>query len=618
MSYYEMNLRELERTKNYLYHKLQDNPSCAHTNKLENIALLPALDGDRALQISLESKQYRLNSLYSPSHEAERWVKQFDMNNIGIVVTMFGLGNGVFARELIHKMNGQGLLFIYEPCPDLFFYVMEHFDLTDILGAVNVSITVEGINDTEIKNLLNNSVDWVNLKSQIFCSHPQFGQIFSDSARACHKILKDNINRAVVNKNTDVAISGLLINNTLKNMKYLINSNVVTDLTGMFPKNAPAIIVAAGPSLDKNVKELKNAKGKAAIFAVDTAVKYLLAHDILPDFIVTLDPKKHVGHLQDPRCSEIPMFCRIDSRPEHLGSNKSKLILYNLEGYMKAVYQKLGKDTGYLHSGGSVATGAFSICETLGFQRIILVGQDLAYDGDSTHAGRISVDVSNAGTSIEIVEDIYGNPIKTRYDWYVYIKWFEDAVDLFTGEEVIDATEGGAKIKGTTIMTLREVIDRYCKDGVDCSRIISSLKPTVKRQEVPTLTRLLNQDFQDLDAIAKQAEEALVISSRLINKYRKSIQETSASLQNNQKLSDINRALESKSVYELVDWDISEATSEQISNLYQFSRDIKQDKLATYEKAKTIYQAIIKSVQRIKPLFSEGLSDLQSNLQEAE
>lgn len=611
MSYYDRNMKEIQRTKGFLYERIMENSSSSHPNKPEKLELYPALDGDVMLVITFGSSQYRMNSLYSPSHEAERWAEQFDMKNIGIVATMFGLGNGTFARSLLRRLDEQGALLIYEPCAELFFFVLEHYDLTDILGATNVSITVEGINDIEIRNILSNHVDWINLRSQIFCSHPLYEQIFAESAKILYKVIQDNNNRAVVNKNTDVALSRLLITNTLTNMKYLRKSNLVTDLIGKFPEEVPAIIVAAGPSLDKNIDDLKRAKGKAVIFAVDTAMKYLLAHEIMPDFIVTLDPKKSLKHLKDPRCKDIPMFSRFDSRPANIEANQKNIIFYNLEGYVKNLYQKLGKEIGSFNSGGSVATGAFSICETLGFQRIILVGQDLAYSGDSTHAGGISVDYSNASTQIEMVEDIYGNPIKTRYDWYVYIRWFEDATDLFEGEEVIDATEGGARIKGTTIMTLKDAIERYCRHEVDCDRIASELRPSIGADELPALIGQMKQDIIDLDEIREKAEDAADICDRLIEKYEKSLQETTSSIRKNQILSEYNAFMEAKSVYELLDWDISAATTEQLSQLYVYTKDEKKNKLATYEQAKVIYCAILEAIQRIKPLLNTGLSFLE-------
>ena len=611
MTYLDRNMREIERTKSFLYSRIRENQEYINPNHLENIEMIPTADKDAAISITFNFKQYRLNSLYSPTHEAERWALQFNMNNIGTVATMFGLGNGIFAREMLKKLKGEGALLIYEPSTDLFFYVLEHYDMTDILGATNVSITVEGINDNEIANLLSSHVDWINLKSQISFSHPQYDDIFNNSRNIFYKTLQDNNNRAVVNKNTDVAISRLLITNTLSNIKHVTKCNLVTDLIGKFDKDIPAIIVAAGPSLDKNIMELKRAKGKAVIFAVDSAVKYMLVHDIIPDFIVTLDPKKAVKHLQDPRCRDITMFSRIDSRPVNLEKNNKNLIFYNIEGYIKKLYSKLGKDTGSLHSGGSVATGAFSICETLGFSRIILVGQDLAYLGDSTHAGGLKVDVSNAGSKIEIVEDIYGNPIRTRYDWYVYIQWFEDAVDLFEGEEVIDATEGGAKIKGTSILTLRDAIDKHCIYEVNCERIISELKPTCNRTEIHRMEEFIRKDISEMEEMEEMAREAEDICDRLLNKYEKSILETPASIKKNQELSKYNANMEGKDIYELIDWEISAVTSDELADLYVYTEDERKNKIYTYQKAKLIYRAIKDAAHRIHPLLVEGLMQLE-------
>ena len=60
----------------------------------------------------------------------------------------------------------------------------------------------------------------------------------------------------------------------------------------VIPKDISAIVIAAGPSLNKNIKELKRAKGKAFLIAVDTAVKRLLKEGIVPDMYATLDGMK--------------------------------------------------------------------------------------------------------------------------------------------------------------------------------------------------------------------------------------------------------------------------------------------------------------------------------------
>lgn len=46
------------------------------------------------------------------------------------------------------------------------------------------------------------------------------------------------------------------------------------------------------------------------------------------------------------------------------------------------IEKRHGEKLGESHTGGSVATDAFSLAEFLGFQKIILIGQDLAYTGE--------------------------------------------------------------------------------------------------------------------------------------------------------------------------------------------------------------------------------------------
>lgn len=55
--------------------------------------------------------------------------------------------------------------------------------------------------------------------------------------------------------------------------------------------DVPAIIVAAGPSLNKNVQELKRAKGKALILVVDAALRAVVNAGITPDLGITIDAR---------------------------------------------------------------------------------------------------------------------------------------------------------------------------------------------------------------------------------------------------------------------------------------------------------------------------------------
>ncbi|MGB8454208.1 MAG: 6-hydroxymethylpterin diphosphokinase MptE-like protein [Anaerocolumna sp.] len=611
MSLLDNNIKALEVYQNILFHKLNKVLKEGTYSKADHIEFVETKDGNSAISLTIEAHKYNLNSLYNPVMEAKRWANQFEFKNLNIVVSMFGFGNGLFIKEIMKKLKNEDKLFIYEPSAEIFLKVLEQYDLTDIICNGNIIIFVEGVNAEDFKLALKQYANWMNFNSQIRCNHPQYDSAFKNSYKAFLKIIQDNNNNIIVNQNTNAALSKLITKNTLNNLKYLKDCNIVTDLIGKIPQDIPAIIVAAGPSLDKNILELKKAKGKAFIFAVDTAVKYLLRNDILPDFIVTLDPKKSLHHLADPRCNHIPMFSRIEARPENLQKNTKKIIFYNIEGYSSLLLQIVGKDIGILNSGGSVTTGAFSICKTLGFQTIILVGCDLAYSGNSTHAGGISVDVNNAARYLETVEDIYGNKIETRYDWFVYIKWFEEAIELLEYGEVIDATEGGARIKGTKLLTLRESISEYCIREIDCDKIITGLSPALTRGQIKQIQDSIKGDLDDIKEIQEKVIQGIDICSRLLNKYNKSIFETESSISKNKQLTQINAFIESKQIYKLIDWDISQDTFSYLSDLYVYVENEKENKIATYERAQNLYTSITNAVDRICPMIENALCNLK-------
>ena len=59
-------------------------------------------------------------------------------------------------------------------------------------------------------------------------------------------------------------------------------------------------------------------------------------------------------------------------------------------------------------------------------------------------------------------KDIHGNDIYTDDQLFTYLQQFEGDFAALPPGRVIDATEGGVRKTGTTVMKLSEVADRYC------------------------------------------------------------------------------------------------------------------------------------------------------------
>ena len=106
-----------------------------------------------------------------------------------------------------------------------------------------------------------------------------------------------------------------------------------------------------------------------------------------------------------------------------------------------------GKEIYQLPGGGSVATLVFSLVCHLGFDKIILVGQDLAFTGNKSHADGTFKETM----AVEDTKDFLMVPgnvekmVPTREDFDNYRKWFEEFIEYWKGikdVQFINATEG--------------------------------------------------------------------------------------------------------------------------------------------------------------------------------
>lgn len=218
-------------------------------------------------------------------------------------------------------------------------------------------------------------------------------------------------------------------------------------------------IIAAGPSLDRNIQELKKIGDRGIVLATGTVLKKLLKEGIQPDYAIIIDGGRatHSQILEAERC-QVPLlymatvYHRIPA--EYQGE---KYVIFQKDFEYSESY---AEEKGYplFQSGGSVTTTALDIGIQFGCSRIVFVGLDLAYTDDKDHASDTALVRSVEQDGTILVEDIHGNMVRTVRNLNLYREWIEKRI---TGEEeieFIDATEGGARIQGTKIRKLSEVI----------------------------------------------------------------------------------------------------------------------------------------------------------------
>jgi len=389
-------------------------------------------------------------------------------------------------------------------------------------------------------------------------------------------------------------------------MKYLKNSNTITDVKEVLPKDVPAIVVAAGPSIEMQLEALKRAKGKAVIFAVDRIIDYLLDNGVEPDFIVTIDPMKKVEYFSKRDNLTIPLLCFMQSNSEILEIHKGKKIICNCSDYLVKIYEDNKHTPPQLFQSSSVATFAFTACIELGFKRIILVGQDLAYNGNVSHAGGIEEKLVS-GTDV-MMEGIHGDMIRSRFDWKLFITWYQDILTLYPDLEVIDAKDRGAKIKGTKVMSLQEALNLNSNTDAIYKFDIEQLKPTFDEEEWKNIGEFLENNIDVLDKIKSKSKEAINIFEALIKECKKNLKSRviKDKLKRIEKISDF---IELQPVYKLIDGYVRAQATQELTDIYQVNDNQVDDSVQTYERAKCIFEAIIEASICFKPKMEQILKD---------
>ena len=443
------------------------------------------------LTVLKDGKEFHLTSVY----DTKRYAKAFAKKRLAdskreAVIWIFGFGDGEYIRELLDETT-DNIILVYEPDPRIFKCVMENKNISDILSNSRLYTAIGEIGDKLVYEFLISFVPYTTLSANKMFDLPNYLNLYFEQMIFLVRKYKERYVELHMTKNTLHYFEGMYVNNMLRSLPDAVNQYSIEQIkkavnTEEF-KDFPAILVSGGPSLDKNVKMLKKAKNKAFILAVDTALKTLVRNDIVPDLSITVDPEKPTVLFQHEKIKDIPLVVSQDSNVEIFDYHKGKRFYFAEErAYIASLYRDYSVGTFYLETGGSVATNAFSLLRYLGFTNIILVGQDLAYPNNQFHS-KDAYDGNEEALQDEnkyyYVEDIYGGKVLTEGNMDMYRLWFENCIVRNSELNVIDATEGGAKINGTTITTLDNAIDTYCKKEIDIDEVFRKIEPAIKEAD---------------------------------------------------------------------------------------------------------------------------------------
>ena len=451
-----------------------------------------------------KGKYYLLHSI-EEKKEAQRLVKEIDPNR-DYLLYVYGMGNLSLLEMLIANTSENTKILVIEENIHIFRYMMYFKRLDVLLKSKKVCFTVgeQQCYDLMVRICIQN--EWSNLVHNMQVITTPAYQVYRAQLQQKTKQFMQELSTSihVLGNSTEDQMNG--VTNNYKNVDACLSSNSIAEIRGKY-KGIPGIVVASGPSLEKNIDLLKEAQGKAVIISCDASYQECIKQGVKPDAIASIERDRptydyfYKGKTFDKDLVFVgPALVWPDILKEFPGK---KILMAKTSDGADGWWMDHFENMEFVVMGMSCANVAHAVLEEAGCDPIILIGQDLAYTDDKKHSSQVHdlfEDDNQVDANKETLwtEDIYGNQVKTTTAFNLFREYFERQVEN-GNSTLIDATEGGAKIKGSKIMTFREAIDEYCT-GVKEKQMCDYLK------DIP---------WEDKKAVAKY-DEIITSAKQLI------------------------------------------------------------------------------------------------------
>jgi len=335
------------------------------------------------LDILVVNERY-INSKFAPLCEASNIV--YSGKNL---ICIFGLGLGYGLHNIL-KNNPESIIIVYEPIGELLLLYKERYINHELLDSRDI-LFLNSINEEKIYSFVEDGESFSEGRVY-YHSNLGYKSLFQEDETLFFETIKDVFKIITQNTLTESNFIPVWTKNFIQNSQFFKKHPLLNPILQNLDKNL-AIIACAGPNLDNDIKIIKNHRDKITLFAVDTALKPLLAYNIYPDFVVSLDGQFY--SLED--------FIQISDR-----ENEGIFFIFDVLAYPPAV--RLNKNVYFtttenifknsivdffftknnitkfgLATGGTVSDYALSFALRLGFTNIYMAGLDLSFPYLTTH-----------------------------------------------------------------------------------------------------------------------------------------------------------------------------------------------------------------------------------------
>ncbi|EHE0559544.1 motility associated factor glycosyltransferase family protein [Campylobacter upsaliensis] len=386
-------------------------------------------------------------------------------------IFIYGIGNALLLKRLC-KTHYQHI-FVLEGNLELLILALSKVDLSEELklGGIHVLDSEDPFAEFELSFYFNNPLI-LELHSlyELFIQNSYYEKFFHqqmlNADLLCRKVINNVLNSKSVSAPDAIFKT---YKNFLFNAKTMLYNPPFQRLLSQRKKSFKnAIVVSAGPSLSANLALLKKYEENFVIFCVDGAYSVLCENGITPDYVINNDYADDALKFFEADIKERTMFlyssCSAFEVVEFLKECNLCVILDPEDPNVKLNFLN---DFGYIKPGLFVSYFAYSLTMALGFENVIMLGQDLALSKEgNSHTDGFSLGVR---VEVDFYEEYFevegfggGHKVLTHPVWNIYRIYLEGFIANHAHLATFyNVSQTGARIHNAVELSFKECCERF-------------------------------------------------------------------------------------------------------------------------------------------------------------
>ena len=492
----------------------------------DSIEVVETKQGDFVPAIIRNGIRLLVHSKFDPVREAERFIGEIELGAYDLFI-VFGFGFGYHVEQIRKGMSRDSLVLVIEKNPLLVKRAMEARNIAAILEDERFILLLDPSEDAIAEALRGKS----SRRSSLILHRGSF-QIEPDYYGNMQEIARSYLSTKEVNIATLAKFERIWASNIARNIDAFIRAPGANIFFDKF-RNIPAIVAAAGPSLNRSIDFIRKSRDRAIIVAVDTSYRILMSHGIEPHFCIVVDPQViNARYFEGSGRSKTILIADPTVHPSVFRLFCGRVAVTGIAFELMNWIERQCGSKGEITHGGSVSTNAYDFAKRLGASPVILVGQDLAFTGDLAHArgsyldeqvhlrtGRLYTPEMFNRLQLTALPKIFvrgirGAQVHTNQKMMIFLSWFEKRRD----GNLINATEDGASIPGVKHVNSNdiEMPEPKIVFDADIEEIYrKNCSVGAARDAWARLLKMIGSILKEIDSILPVLERAVGFSENL-------------------------------------------------------------------------------------------------------